>query len=241
MSALQKAFVLHSRSYRDNQQLVELITENEGKSVALVYVGQSKRSIKKGLLQPFLPLNVCLKSLGELQKIAAIESTKTSFKLTKAHLYSGFYLNELLVRLLPTGIHCPLLFEQYQTTLLLLSQHEKIAPYLRNFELCLLAELGLSFDFSCVYQVDASHFMYLPEQGFVPEKKQSEQGNAITNQAVLSYDKYHLQAISELIYENKAITLPGAELTFKCLIRQVINHLLGNKPLHSRKLFSSKC
>ncbi len=49
----QHAFVLHSRPFKENQQLVELLTEDEGKVLALVYVGQSKRSIKKGMIQPF--------------------------------------------------------------------------------------------------------------------------------------------------------------------------------------------
>ena len=46
----QNAFVLHSRPYRENQQLVDLLTQQDGKVTALVYVGQSKRSIKKALV-----------------------------------------------------------------------------------------------------------------------------------------------------------------------------------------------
>ena len=89
----QHAFVLHSRPFKENQQLVELLTETEGKMSALVYVGQSKRSIKKGLIQPFLPLSITFKDQGNsLKRIVQIEALKKSYPLRKNSLYSAFYV-----------------------------------------------------------------------------------------------------------------------------------------------------
>ena len=230
----QNAFVLHSRPYRENQQLVDLLTEQDGRVTALVYVGQSKRSIKKGLIQPFLPLRLIMKGQGNFKQISQIDSTAKSFLLVKHSLFSSFYINELLIRLLTEQISCPQLFSQYQATLTALAQGEEIAPQLRLFELALLEELGLSFDFSPVFEHDVRYFHYIAEQGFVPVN------SAIPKNSIKCFDKNHLQIIArqETLYKN-SITEEVSH-TFKLLMRQVINELLGNKPLNSRKLFVNR-
>ena len=240
----QNAFVLHSRPYRENQQLVDLLTEQDGKVTALVYVGQSKRSIKKGLIQPFLPLRLTLKGQGNVKHITQIDSIAKSYSLIKHSLFSSFYINELLIRLLTEQISCQHLFSQYQTTLAALAQGEEIAPQLRLFELALLEELGLSFDFSPVFEHDVNYFHYIAEQGFVPVY------GSFPKNSAQCFDKTHLQAIAQRgsLYQS---SLPGNSLpenkvteevsyTFKLLMRQVINQLLGNKPLNIRKLFANK-
>ena len=97
----QSAYLLHSRPYRDNQSIVELITEHEGKVSALVYIGKSAKSNKKALLQPFSPLSIVLKGKSSLKNLSRVESASKSITLSGNYLYSGFYINELLVRLLP--------------------------------------------------------------------------------------------------------------------------------------------
>ena len=238
----QNAFILHRRPYRENQLLVDLLTEEDGKITASVYVGQSKRSIKKGLIQPFLPLKVTLKGQGNIKHISQVDAAARSFSLVKHSLYSAFYLNELLIRLLTEQIACQQLFNQYQQSLHALSQGKDIAPQLRSFELSLLEELGLSFDFSPVFELDAYYFRYITEQGFVPVY------DALPKNSEQCFDKSHLQAIAqrESLYQEpinpvsagKVLVTTEVGHTFKRLMRQVINQLLGNKPLNSRKLFT---
>lgn len=238
----QKAFVLHVRPYQENQQLVELLTEHYGKVSALVYVGQSKRSIKKALLQPFLPLTVAFKEGGKqhssLRMLTRIEANSKSYVLTKNSLYSAFYLNELLVRLLTGDIICETLFSQYQSTITALSQGLAIAPQLREFELSLLDELGLSLDFTPVFEGNSEHvagFYYIAEQGFLPAYHYS-----IKNITTPWFNTVHLQAIAEKSYDNSKPESKGVEQTFKLLMRQIFHHLLEGKPLNSRKLFVMK-
>lgn len=243
----QNAFVLHSRPYRENQLIVDLLTEHNGKLTALVYVGQSKRSIKKGLIQPFLPLRLTLKGQGNLKQITQIDAVAKSYSLIKHSLFSSFYINELLIRLLTEHIPCQQLFSQYQTTLIALAQGDEIAPQLRLFELALLEELGLSFDFSPIFEHDANYFHYIAEQGFVPVYSTS---STSPKNSTKCFDKIHLQAIAqrESLYDNNlsdnSLTennvTEDVSHTFKLLMRQVINQLLGNKPLNSRKLFANK-
>ncbi len=235
----QHAFVLHSRPFKENQQLVELLTEHEGKVSALVYVGQSKRSIKKGLLQLFLPLKLTLKGKDtSLRRITQIEASANSYSLIKNSLYSGFYVNELLVRLLKNDIACEDLFNQYQLTLSSLSKGLPIAPQLRLFELSLLEELGLSFDFTPIFNQNNDNiagFYYIAEQGFVPAYKY-----AIKNITTPWFNTEHLQAIAQHIHHDKVHIGNEVGRTFKSLMRDVLNHLLDGKPLNSRKLFEKR-
>jgi len=235
----QHAFVLHSRPYQENQQLVELLTQDKGKISALVYVGQSKRSIKKGMIQPFLPLKLILKGNdSSLKRITQIDALASAYSLTKNYLYSGFYINELLVRLLNSDIVCDSIFSQYEITLSALSKNIPIAPQLRQFELSLLEELGLSFDFSPVFNENSDKvkgFYYIAEQGFVPAYHYAV--NTITTPW---FNTQHLCLIAESIRNNEVLTDKESGQTFKLLMRDVINHLLDGKPLNSRKLFKSR-
>jgi len=238
----QKAFVLHVRPYKENQQLVELLTEHAGKVSALVYVGQSKRSIKKALLQPFLPLNIAFKENGSqntgLRILTRVEAHSKSYVLTKNSLYSAFYVNELLVRLLTNNIICETLFSQYQSTIVSLSQGLAIAPQLRIFELSLLDELGLSLDFTPVFDENGDNvagFYYIAEEGFVPAYHY-----AIKNITTPWFNSLHLQAIAKQNYDINKPELAGVEQTFKRLMRQIFHLLLDGKPLNSRKLFVMK-
>jgi len=219
----QNAFVLHSRPYREHQLIVDLLTQEYGKVSAVVYSGKTNKSNKKGLLQPFGRLNVVLKGNNNLKNLSRIEASKKSFILKGEHLYSGFYLNELLIKLLGELIPCPDLFQQYQACLQALTSTQEIEPILREFELNLLAELGFSLDFAPVFEQDSEFFYFIAEQGFIP---------AVEKLNLPLYDKTHLEAIAE-----KVIATENILKTNKILIRQVFNHLLGGRPLNSRKLF----
>ncbi|NQZ81591.1 MAG: DNA repair protein RecO [Colwellia sp.] len=219
----QSAFLLHSRPYRENQQIVEFLTENCGKISAIVYIGKTLKSNKKGLLQPFSPLNIILKGRGSLKLLSRVEASEKSYKLTGNHLYSGFYLNELLVRLLGEHIECTELFLQYKNSLLALAECQSLELILRQFEMALLDELGQCFDFSPVFEINCSSFYYVQEQGFIP---------ALTKMKLPCYDRMHIQAIAQQQLTDKKVLH-----SYKVLMRQVINHFLDGKPLNSRKLF----
>ncbi|MBA6415852.1 DNA repair protein RecO [Colwellia sp. 6M3] len=222
----QSAFVLHTRPYRENQLLVDLLTEHDGKLAALSYVGHSTKSSRKALLQPFLPINVTLKGQHNLKNLIRVEPIGKSYLLKKNALFSAFYINELLVKLLGENIACDELFHQYKSSLQALAQSSNIEICLREFELMLMEELGVSFDFSLVFEHSAKGFYYLPDEGFIP---------AYTALKQPCYDRLHLLAIAQ-----NDLSSPEILSTFKGLMRQVINHLLNGVPLNSRKLFSKK-
>lgn len=219
----QSAFLLHSRPYRENQILLEFLTAQQGKISAISYLGKSLKSNKKALLQPFTPLKIVLKGQGNLKYLKRVEPDSKSYQLVGNYLYSGFYLNELQVRLL--GEHIPYneLFCQYQQSIKQLAEKNSIECILRDFEKSLLEELGMSIDFSPVFSENDTNYYYFPEQGFMP---------AISKLAQPCYNSQHLQAIAQEDPSNKEVMQ-----TYKILMRQIINHLLDGKPLNSRKLF----
>lgn len=222
--AEQEAFILHTRPLRDNQRIVELLTKHSGKVSAVVYIGKTQKSNKKGLLQPFLPLQVLLKGKSQLKNLSRIETTQRSYPLKGDSVFSGFYLNELLVRLLGEHVECPELFHQYKQSLEALSSDKPIEKILRQFEMALLDELGQSFDFTDVMEHEEAYFYYIPEEGFVP---------AVSKMTLPLYRREHILLIAQDLIEDKQVLR-----TFKLLMRQVINYLLDGKPLNSRKLFT---
>jgi DNA repair protein RecO (recombination protein O) len=226
----QLAFVLHSRPYKEYQLLIDLLTEHDGKVSAIISSGNTLKSSKKPLLQPFSPITVSFKeSKHALKKIRLVEPAGKSYAFKSNFLYSGFYLNELLVRLLGELIPCPALFEQYKESLFELNKKKGIEGILRKFEFSLLEELGLTLDFYSLDESPVSHFYFIAEQGFVPAL------TTLKNSAQPCYDKQHLLAIAA-----HEFTDPKVLYTCKVLMRQIMTPLLGNKPLNSRKLFTKK-
>jgi DNA repair protein RecO (recombination protein O) len=218
----QRAYVLHRRPYKENQCIVELLCEQEGKLSVFTYLS-SKDKIKSALLQPFQLLAVELQLRNDHYTIKQIESIHQKHQLTGNYLYSGFYINELFVRLLIESNQGSDLFPIYHHSLLQLQHQQPIEPLLRTLEIQLLTELGIAPDFSVVFEQDSPYFTFDLEQGFV----------ATDSVSSASFSRSDLQAIAQ------QLTLtPPQQLTFKRLTRRIFNELLGGKPLKSRELFN---
>jgi DNA repair protein RecO (recombination protein O) len=94
------------------------------------------------LLQPFQPLWLGLAGRGEVRTLTRVEAAGRSLVLVGLALPCGFYLNELLVRLLGRGDPHDPLFGLYHAALADLHRGERLHDALRGFELRLLQELG---------------------------------------------------------------------------------------------------
>jgi DNA repair protein RecO (recombination protein O) len=141
----QAAFVLHTYPYRETSVIVETLTEEHGR-VALVARGAKRpRSELRGVLQAFQPLTLSWAGTAELKTLVKAE-WRGGFPLPGgAALLCGFYLNELLLKLLPREDPHPVLWNAYAETLLALTHDARPAAQavtLRRFEVRLLAELG---------------------------------------------------------------------------------------------------
>ena len=108
------------------------------------------------LIRPFVSLEVELRGKSELKTVARLESAGPAHWLDGQALFSGMYLNELLIRLLPAEDAHPALFEHYVATLPALAEHRPLEPLLRAFEWRLLDELGYGFASTSISPVSRS-------------------------------------------------------------------------------------
>lgn len=229
----QRAYLLHRRPYRDNSAIVDLLTEHDGRIAAIVRLGSGKKDNKRALLQPFSCLNVTYVGRGDLVTLTNIEPV-IPLKLTNLvaeRLYSGFYLNELLMRLLPKYISCSELFERYSTVLIELAQQDgqdSIERVLRSFEMALLTELGIQPNLNVAHWREESveYVHYVPVVGLQPVYADQQHLNALPIDDVI---KISLNQLTET----------GVLTSYKKLMRAVLAEQLGNKPLKSRALFQT--
>jgi DNA repair protein RecO (recombination protein O) len=136
------AYVLHTYAYKETSLIVETLTEHHGR-VALVAKGAKRpNSALRGLLQPFLPLQLTYVGKGEVKTLTQAE-WRPGLELVPARaLMSGYYVNELVLKLVPRDDPNVELFEPYALAIHTLAQTEHAASALRRFELALLAGLG---------------------------------------------------------------------------------------------------
>lgn len=170
---LERAYILHQRSYRNSSQLLDCLAENHGR-VSLVAQG-SRRTAKgqSALLQSFLPLRISWVRRGELGRLTHVEPEQPAPVLPGKSLLAGYYLNELLLRLLAKGDPNGEIFASYRSCLAELAGSTAVARALRLFELHLLRALGYGLELECdvdtgepiepgrCYRVEAERGVYL--------------------------------------------------------------------------------
>jgi DNA repair protein RecO (recombination protein O) len=226
VSPLSAAYLVHTRPLGENSLIVELITETHGRIAAVANGAKRKNSAIRSILQPFRPILVSWRGLGDLKTIVRIESPTLPLPLSSQYLYSGLYLNELILRLLAKEDPQPQIYSSYHATLIALSKQLDIEQSLRLFEFCLLNELGHGFTLTLDHTGHSIQpdwqYRYHPDLGLM-----SKVGGKFSGQHLLAIAKHDF---CDKITRNQA----------KALTRQALAPLLGNKPLHSRQLFARR-
>ncbi|MDG9925237.1 MULTISPECIES: DNA repair protein RecO [unclassified Pseudomonas] len=216
------AFVLHSRPYKETSALVDFLTP-QGRLRAVLRGARGKAG---SLARPFAPLELELRGRGELKNVGRLEASGIAHWLQGQTLYSGMYLNELLLRLLPAEDPHPALFEHYALTLHALAANPPLEPLLRAFEWRLLDELGYGFalDIDIAGQAIAVDGLYRlrPDAGL---------------EAVAQLQPGLFQGADLLAMAEADWSSPGALAAAKRLMRQALAPHLGGRPLVSRELF----
>ena len=229
--ALQPAYVLHSQPFQNTSLLVDFFTMDYGRVRAVAKGARSAKSKYRSLLQLFQPLLVSLSGRGELKTLTGLESSLGAMRLEGQRLFSGMYVNELLTRLLMNHVEHKQLYLAYQDTLAALQGKLGIQLLLRQFELCLLSELGygINLDSDCQshesIELDRS-YQFTPDVGF---QVLVDEGGHISSKVYLGS---HIVSLRE-----HDLTDANAAKTAKRLLRTALAAHLGGKPLHSRSLF----
>lgn len=149
-TSAQPAFVLHQWDWSESSLILDLFTREQGRVAVVAKGAKRPYSQLRAVLLLFQRLQVHLgrpkaEEGGEVQLLRSAEYAGGGAVLPPAQLFSGFYLNELLMKLLARQDPHEALFDAYGRTLQALAAAGaggEDAP-LRAFELLLLRETGV--------------------------------------------------------------------------------------------------
>jgi DNA repair protein RecO (recombination protein O) len=226
-SGLKKLYVLHARAYRDSSVIVDCLSEEEG-LISLIAKGAKRpKSPVKAILTQFTPLLVSSYGRSELKGVKSAELQTAPVLLQGVQLFSGFYVNELLQRLLHKHDPCPAIFSLYEQALA--EQFSEIA--LRQFEMNFLSELG--YGLSLLHEIDGATVVVGEQYYFDPQVGLSNiRALPASLSAAQIFKGEELLAIAHADF-SKEPSLKAA----KRLMRLAFLPLLGGKPLKARELF----
>src|SRR5450830_2040674 len=141
----EPAYVLHRYDWSESSLILEVFTRHHGR-IALVAKGVKRPSSSfRPILLPLQPLHIAFGGDAEIRNLKSAEWQGGHVMPSGDALLSGYYLNELLMRMLAREDPHPGLFDAYAAVVrVLASEHgEALQPVLRAFELVLLRDLGL--------------------------------------------------------------------------------------------------
>lgn len=224
----QPAFVLHTRPFRETSLLVEIFTRDHGRVALIARGARRPKSALRGNLLPFQPVLVSWSGRGELRTLTRAEWRGSYSPLRGQALICGFYLNELLVKLLQRDDPHEQLFAFYEDTLAALGGNGEQAVVLRRFEMCLLRELG----YGVILDREVEHdepvarersYVYVVERGPVAAAGAPRNGVELSGQTLIDMQSGDFTALA-------------TQQQSKRLMRTLINHYLGNQVLYTRQL-----
>ncbi|MCX7185953.1 MAG: DNA repair protein RecO [Methylophilales bacterium] len=226
----QAVYVLHTFPFKETSLVVELFARGFGRVAATAKGARRPRSAMRGMLQAFQPLVATWSGKLELKTLHSLDWGGGLLLLKGEALMCGFYLNELLLRLLPREDPHEALFEYYSATLKILGSGEDLASTLRRFELKLLQELGYAIPLGA----DADNTAIVATHSY---RYEAEHG-AIRLNAALKHTQNGVQLSGGtlLAMANDDYTQTQTQQQSKLLMRYLLAHYLGDKPLHTRQL-----
>lgn len=143
---LEPAYLLHQRDFRDSSRILELLTRDHGRVCLFAHGSRRAGSPLAALLQPFVPLLISWSGSGDGGTLTGCEPAAPRALLAPSVLMSGFYLSELVLKLLGREDPHPDVYECY--TLALAGLGESESRSLRLFEKRLLEALGFGIDYT---------------------------------------------------------------------------------------------
>ncbi len=221
------AYILHARPYRETSLLLEAFTRDHGRiGVIARGVRGAKGQASRAVLQPAQPLLLAWSGRGELMRMTVAEPAGAALVLEGHALLSAFYLNELVLRLLPRGESDVALFWRYAECLGRLADGT-LAPgwELRRFERDLLAAAGYALDLGT--EADGgqtldpeARYRFDPVSGPRQVREAATQAGTISGAALLA------------LGEDRVPDATGLS-ELRRMMRDVLRHHLGGRELRS--------
>lgn len=241
---LQPAYVLHQRAYGDSSAVVELFTPEYGRVAVMAKGLKRPKSKWQGIVRAFQPLLVSWSGRGEMATLIAAEAQGRAFTLEAELLACGFYINELLMRLLHKHDAHLELFSDYDASLRqLVLLHKAGSPWplqatLRLFEVRLISALGYAL------MLDKESGTRQPVQADKRYDYTLEAGPmAVTGLQQAEPFTIRVQGKTLLALAHQSLSQDDDVQVFRearQLMRVVLDHYLGHQPLNSRQLFTAQ-
>lgn len=223
----QPGFVLHSYPYKETSLIVDVFSRDYGRIALMAKGAKRPHSKLRGVLQTFQPLSVGWSGKSEVRTLIGAEWVGGMLPLEKSALLCGFYLNELLVKLLARDDPHPALFDHYVATLNQLAHSEPAPIVLRKFERALLKETGVASDFTvCTSTGQAVE----PDQSYVVDP---EHGTRPARPAD-AWPKVSGKTLLDMEHEDYADSNTQSQSKF--LMRFLLAHHLGGIQLNTRQI-----
>ena len=203
ISNLQKAYVIHSRPYKETSLIVTFLTEKKGKISAVAKGAKRKNSRLSGNLEPFQCLNIDYRGKSDLKSLVLAEPIEVFEDFFGSeNLYSAFYVNELINYLVAQADESMEIFDIYKKCISNLKRNNQIEKILRDFELNILSILGYEINFLCDYDsnepiMNGLRYKYSPQSGF-SKSEQGYDGKILNEINERKFSKNSLQACKEI-------------------------------------------
>jgi DNA repair protein RecO (recombination protein O) len=221
------AYLLHAYPFSETSLIVEAFTRDHGRMSLLARGARRPRSVLRGTLLAFQPLELGWFGGGEVKTLAKAEWVGGTPLLRGHGLLLGYYLNELLLKLLPREDAHLALFDAYAAALQALAGGASDAAELRRFEKALLKELGYALSLERDVEgreVEAGRrYHYRIEQG------------AVRVEAGASELAFAGKTLRDLAADDYADPRTVAES--KLLMRHLLSHYLNGQLLQTRRVF----
>ena len=232
----QAAYVLHLHPFSETSLVVDVFSRDHGRVPLLARGARRPRSAMRGMLMSFQPLELGWFGGGEVKTLAKVEWLGGMPLLGGRCLLLGYYLNELLLKMLPREDAHAALFDAYAAALQALAEGAADAPELRRFEKTLLKELGYGLTLDVDVEsgrpvVPDAHYAFLLERGPVARPGVGAGDTAIDDQGSALSGKTLLDMAADDFSD------PRTRMESRRLMRLLISHHLGGKSLQSRRVF----
>lgn len=139
------AYALHLTPWRETSVIVKVWSRAHGLVLAVGKGAKRPQSNLRTVLHTFQPLRLSWTGRAEVKTLTGAQVA--GFLPMPARNYmSGWYLNELILKLVPREDPHPILYDAYEQALLGLAVERPLSATLRQFEWVLLREVGYGLD-----------------------------------------------------------------------------------------------
>lgn len=221
------AFVLHARPWRESSVLVEVLSVEQGRLGLLARgLASPKRHLLRAALQPWQQIRFDAELRGELATLRHAEALDAAPRLQGDAALAGFYVHELLIRLLARHDPHPGAVVAYAQLRARLASGQPPAWPLRQFERDLLQALGVGLPLSVTAEGEALDpqraYRVEADAGLIPALRSGE------------------GALGEAWMALEADACPPPDLlrSLRGAMRDWLRQHLGGRPLEAWRLYA---